>query len=222
MTYTVLARDRRAGLIGAATASKSLAVGNAVLALRPGVGVVASQAWTNRALRGRLLDALEAGASAADAVASVPDWDDRSDLRQVALLPVDGPGAAFSGRGTTVWSGDLVELDVIVAGNVLTGGDVLAAMMAVMQSRSPIEVDSPDASARFGALLAASLRAGQERGGDARGRQSAAVIVATTGHDADVRVDLRVDDHADPLAELDRLIDLRGDDLRDRVSARTV
>src|SRR5687768_12894239 len=86
LTYTILAVDRRAVLVGGATASFSLAVGNSVLAVQPSVGVVASQAWTNRRLRGRLLAALEAGDEPAVAVGRVPEWDDEPELRQVAVL----------------------------------------------------------------------------------------------------------------------------------------
>jgi uncharacterized Ntn-hydrolase superfamily protein len=221
MTFTVLARDVRSGLIGAATASRSLAVGNAVLGIRAGVGAVASQAWTNRSLRGRLLGELAAGVSASDAVASVPHWDDRAELRQVAALPVAGPGAARSGRDITDWAGDLVRGDVVAAGNLLTGADVLDAVVGSIQGMPPIDPDRPDAAALFAQALVTALLAGERRGGDARGRQSAAVLVASVLPGGDARVDLRVDDHVDPLAELARLVALRGLDLAERVSVRT-
>lgn len=229
MTFTVLARDPRSGLIGAATASRSLAVGNAVLGIRPGVGAVASQAWTNRALRGLLIDELAAGTSAAAAVARVPDWDDSAELRQVAVLPAAGAGAARTGREVTDWAGHVADVDAVVAGNLLTGPDVLTAMLAALEGMPEIDVDDPAGPARFARTLAAALTAGERAGGDARGRQSAAVLVACADRSAapghgdrgDIRVDLRVDDHTDPLAELIRLVDLRGHDLAESVSART-
>lgn len=223
MTYTVLARDPRTGMLGAATASRSLAVGNAVLALRPGVGVVASQAWTNRRLRALVLDELEAGASAAHAAARIPEWDDRAPLRQVAVLPARGRGAAFTGSETTAWSGHAVGEDFVVAGNLLTGRAVVEAMADAAAVLSSPEAGEPvaEAAAIFAARLVGVLRAGERAGGDARGRQSAAVVVGEVGGEPDLRVDLRVDDHTDPLVELDRLVELRARDLREKVSART-
>jgi len=236
MTYTVLARDPRAGLIGAATASRSLAAGNAVLAIRPGVGVVASQAWTNRSLRGLLLGELAAGATAAEAVDAVPGWDDRAELRQVAALPARGAGAARSGREITDWAGHVVTADVVVAGNLLTGPEVLSAMVDDLARAPEIDPADPASAALFAHALVSALVAGERAGGDARGRQSAAVLVAAAarpdrrGGPVAARavdllhhrsVDLRVDDHQDPLAELARLVALRARDLAEPVSART-
>ncbi|WP_278101379.1 DUF1028 domain-containing protein [Microbacterium proteolyticum] len=192
MTFTVLARDPRDGLIGAATASRSLAVGAGVTAVDPGVGVVASQAWTNRALRGLLLAAMREGRSAADAVAATPGWDDGHALRQVAALGWSGAGAARSGADITAWAGDLVTPDAVFIGNFLAGPDVLAAMAAAWRT------DGRDLADRLIDVLAAGERAG----GDARGRQSAALVLASR---ADIVLDLRVDDHPDPISELARL-----------------
>ncbi len=213
MTYTVLARDRRTGLIGGATASRSLAVGNAVLMLRPGVGVVASQAWTNRSLRALLLDAVAHGATAEDALRRIPAWDDGAGLRQAALLPETGAPAAYSGSGITAWAGDLVASDAVYAGNLLAGRSVLSAMRDALDDAPPIGSADPASAARFAQALVRALSAGEAHGGDARGRQSAAVVVATTGAGADVEVDLRVDDHGAPLVELARLVELRAEAL---------
>ncbi|MDF2994224.1 MAG: hypothetical protein K0S37_4738 [Microbacterium sp.] len=220
MTFTVLARDGRTGLIGAATASRSLAVGNAVIEVRRGVGAAASQAWTNRALRGRLLDAVATG-SAADAVALIPHWDDEPALRQAAVLPSAGPGAAHTGAETSPWSGHLVEGDLVVAGNLLTGEDVLTAIRDAWMAGADESGATPAAdAAAFAARLVASLAAGEAQGGDRRGRQSAAVMVTSLSAVGDAWVDLRVDDHGDPLAELHRLVELRASDLRADLSAR--
>ncbi|MDF2046950.1 DUF1028 domain-containing protein [Microbacterium sp. Kw_RZR3] len=192
MTFTVLARDTRRGLIGAATASRSLAVGASVIAVDPAVGVAASQAWTNRALRGRLLTAMREGSTAAEAVASVPSWDDGHALRQVAALAWDAPGAARSGESITAWAGQATATDAVFVGNLLTGPEVLEAMN--------------DAWVRgegdFADRLIEVLRAGEAAGGDARGRQSCALLIASP---EDTVLDLRVDDHDEPLAELARL-----------------
>lgn len=192
MTFTVLARDTRLGLIGAATASRSLAVGASVISVDPAVGAVASQAWTNRALRGRLLAAMREGRTATDAVASVPRWDEGYALRQVAALAWTSPGAARSGDEISAWAGHSTTTDAVLAGNLLTGPEVLEAMSAAwVQSRG----DLAD-------RLIEVLRAGEDAGGDARGRQSAAVLIAS---EDDIVLDLRVDDHDDPLVELARL-----------------
>ncbi|MCK6068112.1 MULTISPECIES: DUF1028 domain-containing protein [Microbacterium] len=208
MTYTVLARDPRGGLIGAATASRSLAVGNAVVAVDPRVGAVASQAWTNRALRGFLLERLRAGDVAVDAVGRIGEHDDRPELRQVAALPWEGEPAARTGTQTSGWAGHVVLSDAVVAGNLLTDAEVLAAMATELSS-PPAEPDAVD----YARHLVAVLARGEQAGGDLRGRQSAAVLVARAG--GDVVVDLRVDDHPDPVAELARLVDLRASDAAD-------
>ncbi|WP_448256519.1 DUF1028 domain-containing protein [Microbacterium aurum] len=219
MTFTVLARDARSGLIGGATASRSLAAGNAVLAVRPGVGAVASQSWTNRALRPLLLDEIAGGATASAAVAGIDRWDDDVELRQVALLPERGAPAARSGAQNTPWAGHLVGEDAVFAGNLLAGADVLTAMRAALDI-PPGARDEDDAAnpASFARRLVAALAAGEAHGGDARGKQSAAVVVATMGADADIRVDLRVDDHADPVRELARLVELRAEALSVRTA----
>ncbi|KAA9159705.1 DUF1028 domain-containing protein [Microbacterium lushaniae] len=208
MTYTVLARDPRGGLIGAATASRSLAVGNAVIAVEPRVGAVASQAWTNRALRGFLLERLRAGDAAADAVGMIGEQDDRPELRQVAALTWAGAPAAFTGAQTSGWAGHLVLPDAVVAGNLLTDAEVLAAMATVLSS-PPAEPDAVE----FARHLVAVLACGEQAGGDLRGRQSAAVLVARA--EGDIAVDLRVDDHPDPVTELARLVELRASDAAD-------
>ncbi len=206
MTYTILAALPHHGLLGAATASKSLAVGNSVLGLVPSIGVVASQAWTNRALRGRLLDGLRRGVDPAQLVERVPEWDTQESLRQVAALSVSGRGAARTGAGTTPWAGHRVLPGLVVAGNVLDGPHVLDDMVAEFGAH-PVDDD-----ASFAFALVHALRAGERAGGDRRGRQSAAVMVGTIVPDSlyppDLTVDLRVDDHTDPLEELERTLRL--------------
>jgi len=193
MTFTVLARDPASDRIGAATASRSLAVGASVIAVDPSVGVVASQAWTNRALRPLLLASLATGADAVDAVARVPEWDEGAPLRQVAALGWTGPGAARSGADISAWAGARTGMDAVFLGNLLTGPEVLEAMAAEWQAST-----GEDLADRLLRVLAA----GDAAGGDARGRQSAALLVASR---TDTVLDLRVDDHETPLAELARL-----------------
>jgi uncharacterized Ntn-hydrolase superfamily protein len=205
VTFTLLARD--AALIGGATASRSLAAGNAVLALDPAVGVVASQAWTNRSLRGRMLSALAAGATAAEAIGRIGDWDPHPELRQIAALPLSGPGAAHTGDDTSPWSGSRVLTDAVVAGNLLAGEGVVTAMSETVDA-----AEHTDDAIVFARGILTAMRAGDDAGGDARGRQSAALLVARSG--GEIVIDLRVDDHERPLDELSRLVELRAADLR--------
>ncbi|MEN1975104.1 DUF1028 domain-containing protein [Cellulomonas sp. P4] len=234
MTYTILVAQP--GLLGAATASRSLAAGNAVLAVAPHAGVTVSQAWTNRRLRGLLLGALADGESPAAAVARVPDWDEEPELRQVAALTPDGRGAHRTGASCTAWAGGLVAPGVVVVGNLLTGPEVLDAMLAAWTSGTGVPAQAPalepelaealtetfdapvvspvDPALALAHRLAAALRAGEAAGGDRRGRQSAALQVARTTSERiwppQLAVDLRVDDGDRPVDELERLLALPG------------
>ena len=211
MTYTVLALDTTRTAIGVATASCALAVGAAVPGLDPKVGAVASQAWTNELLRGRVLAAVRSGDSPAAALERLEEWDDEVELRQVGVLGIDGRGSAFTGRATTAWRGHEVDDGVVTLGNVLTGSEVLGAVREALVSSAPAGVDA------LAAALVGALAAGEAAGGDSRGRQSAAVLVAEVGAEV-LEYDLRVDDTADPVAELGRLVRLRAQ-ARAKVSA---
>lgn len=221
MTFTLLALDRAAGLVGAVTASRSLAVGNAVLAIDPAVGAVASQAWTNRALRGRMLDALAAGESPEAVVRRVTEWDEKPGLRQTAALDLTGRTGAWVGSRTSAWTGQRQGVDYVTVGNLLTGQDVLDAVADSFERGGADAGESENSRTRpvaaFARRLLAALHAGQSAGGDARGRQSAAVLVSRKQefrmHPAEFAIDLRVDDHTHPVDELDRLLELRIRDL---------
>lgn len=211
MTFTLIAVDREHGLLGAATASRSLAVGNAVVAVDPAVGVVASQAWTNRALRHRMLSVMADGGSAQDAVDRLPAWDAQPGLRQVAALDLRGGVAAATGASTSPWTGHRVAADHAVLGNLLVGPEVLDAMSAAFSGDlAALAGLDPSTSAGFAARLLAALDAGDRAGGDARGRQSAAVVATRMTdereHPPMLDVDLRADDHEQPVAELVRLL----------------
>lgn len=215
MTFTLIAIDREHGLLGAATASRSLAVGNAVVAVDPAVGVVASQAWTNRALRHRMLDVMAAGAGAQDAVDQLPGWDDEPGLRQVAALDLRGGVAAATGEQTSAWAGHSVAGDRAVLGNVLVGPEVLDAMSRSFAAGLGIDGYDPRSSLGFAARLLAALDAGDRAGGDSRGRQSAAVVATRVTDEREhpplLEVDLRSDDHEAPVAELVRLLRLQAE-----------
>ena len=202
MTFSVLGHDPATGDLGIAVSSCILAVGRAVPAARPGVGVVAVQARSRRGLRVALLDGLAAGSCPAALVARAASSAEDAD-RQVAVLDVRGRVAADTGPGSFPVSGQLVGEGFSVQGNMLASHEVLPAMAQAFGTASG------DLSDR----LVAALTAGQDAGGDLRGRQSAALlVVAVTPADAEddgVRIDLRVDDSADPVAQLRMLRNLQ-------------
>jgi uncharacterized Ntn-hydrolase superfamily protein len=201
VTFSVLARDPSTGELGVAVASCILAVGRAVPAARPGVGVVAVQARSRRGLGWALLAGLEEGTAPADLVRRAAHSADDAG-RQIAVLDTHGRVAADTGPGSFPVCGHLVGDGVSVQGNMLASDEVLPAMAQAF------------AAARGGLAdrLLAALTAGQDAGGDVRGRQSAALLVVA-GQPADedddgVRVDLRVDDSGDPVAQLRMLRNL--------------
>lgn len=214
VTYSLLAVDSAAGLIGVATASRSLAVGNAVPAIDPAVGAVASQAWTNRRLRAQALDALAAGLSPAEVVAQVPTWDDGAPLRQLAVLDIRGRGAHVTGARCTGWAGGRDFPGTVAIGNLLADGGVLDAMCeSFTESSARPPARGRHALETFAARLLAALVAGERAGGDARGRESAAVQVARVAEHRqwppELAVDLRSDHDPEPLERLAELLALR-------------
>ena len=202
MTFSILGRDATTGDLGIAVSSCILAVGRAVPSARPGVGVVAVQARSRRGLGQSMLAGLEAGSSPAALVRRAAHAAEDAD-RQIAVLDAAGEVAADTGPGSFPACGHLVGDGTSVQGNMLAADDVLPAMAAAY-------ADAPgDLSDR----LLAALTAGQVAGGDLRGRQSAALLVVSgrpaTEEDDGVRMDLRVDDSADPVAQLRMLRNLQ-------------
>ncbi|MFW3172827.1 DUF1028 domain-containing protein [Geodermatophilus sp. CPCC 206100] len=202
MTFSVLGRDRVTGDLGIAVSSCILAVGRAVPSARPGVGVVAVQARSRRGLGPSLLADLAAGATPARLVRAAAHAAEDVD-RQIAVLAPGGAVAAHTGRGSLPVSGHLLGDGMSVQGNTLASPDVLPAMAGAWAAAGGDLADR----------LLAALSAGQDAGGDVRGRQSAALLVVSgtpaTEEDDGVRVDLRVDDSADPVAQLRMLRNLQ-------------
>jgi uncharacterized Ntn-hydrolase superfamily protein len=187
-----------------AVASRFLAVGSVVPAAVAGLGAIAVQADPNVAWKGLGLSMLDEGATAPVVLERLLEDDDAPDDRQVGIVDHEGTAAAHTGRRCFDWAGHRVGPGVTVQGNVLTGPEVLAAMLASWEATT----DEPELARR----LLAALQAGDRAGGDKRGRESAALLVvreeAGYGGLDDVAVDLRVDDHPDPSTELGRLLDL--------------
>jgi len=204
MTFSIVARSADGESWGVAVASKFLAVGSAVPAAVAGVGAIATQADANVAYKGLALSHLDDGATASVALQRLVEEDEGRDHRQVGIVDVEGGAATHTGRACIDWAGGETGDGFAVQGNCLAGEDVVLAMVAAWEASSP---DLPLAH-----RLLAALVAGDEAGGDKRGRQSAALLVVREGagyggHD-DIAVDLRVDDHTAPIPELTRLLDL--------------
>jgi uncharacterized Ntn-hydrolase superfamily protein len=200
MTFSLIARDEETGRIGVAIASKFFAVGARCAFVRSGVGAVVTQAFFNPHYGPRGLALLAAGATAADAVRLMTTADDGRHLRQVHVMDAGGRFAGHTGNDCTDWCGHFSADTFSVAGNTLAGAGVLEAMAAAYRANAALP---------FARRLVAALQAGEAAGGDTRGRQSAALLV----HDEEdySLLDLRVDDHPDPLTELARLEEVARD-----------
>lgn len=217
MTYTLLAVDPAAKLVGAVTASRYFGVGGSVLAIAPDAGAVASQAWSNRRLRARGVEALRAGRSPLEIAESLPDWDAEASLRQFAVIDLAGSSAHATGADCQPWAGGLSAPDAVAIGNLIAGPQVLEAMLGSFASTARHAVpmaEDPEAAVRvFSERLLEALAAGERAGGDIRGREAAGIQVAhfsdVVEYPADLAVDLRIDHHRNPLRQLERLLDVR-------------
>lgn len=204
MTFSIVARSEDGQSWGVAVASRFLAVGSMVPAAVAGVGAVATQANANVAFKGLALAHLDEGATAEIALATLLEDDESPEQRQVGIVDAEGSAAAHTGSLCQPHAGHLTGPGVSVQGNLLAGPEVLSAMEAGWAAAE----DEPSLARR----LLTALHAGDRAGGDLRGRQSAALFVVRDGAGYeggdDVATDLRVDDHPDPVAELERLLSL--------------
>jgi len=205
MTFSIVARAADGGALGVAVASKFLGAGAAVPAALADVGAVATQSYANLAYRPQALALLATGVPAVETVAGLIAADSGPvDHRQVGVVGTEGPGATFTGPACHEWAGGAAGDGFAIQGNMLAGPQVVERMRAAWLAGTD--------QARLAYRLLAALRAGDEAGGDRRGRQSAALLVVAKGQGyggtSDVLVDLRVDDHPDPVTELARLLGL--------------
>ncbi len=204
MTFSIVARSNDGESWGVAVASKFLAVGAVVPAAVAQVGAIATQAYANVAYKGLALSHLDEGATASVALQRLLEEDDGRDERQVGIVDVDGGAASHTGAACLEWAGGVTGDGYAIQGNILTGAEVVDAAEAAFIASDP--------EAPLAHRLLAALRAGDTAGGDARGRQSAALLVVKdeAGYDGrdDIAVDLRVDDHPSPFDELERLLGL--------------
>lgn len=205
MTFSVVGRSEgpEGPSWGVAVASKFLAVGGAVPAAVAEVGAVATQAEANVAWKSAALVLLDQGLTAQETLDALVAEADRPEHRQLGLVDAQGNAASHTGAECFDWAGGITGDGVALQGNILAGPHVVEAMKAAWD-------DGVDLTLAH--RLLETLRAGDEAGGDRRGRQSAALYVVRTGAGYggldDVAVDLRVDDHPAPVTELARLLDL--------------
>ncbi len=201
MTFSIVARSGSA--FGIAVASRFLAVGSVVPGAEAGAGALATQAEANLRYRPQGLALLRSGLQPAEVVAGLVATDAGHAHRQLGVVGPQGPGATFTGEECMAWAGGKTGDGYAVQGNILTGPEVVEQMETAWLKSADLDIDR---------RLLAALAAGDRAGGDRRGRQSAALHVvdpgAGYGGGGDVACDLRVDDHADPVAELARLLDI--------------
>jgi len=202
-TFSIVAADPEAGEAGIAVASRFFSVGSVVPWARAGAGAVATQSFANTTFGPRGLDLLERGATPEEIVAILLRDDPDRDRRQFGVVSASGASATYTGKGCLPWAGGRSGPNYAVQGNILTGEPVVAAL-----ERGFLESKGKP----LGERLYAALKAGDAAGGDSRGRQSAAILVvrAKGGYNGftDRAIDVRVDDHADPIVEIGRLLDL--------------
>src|ERR1043166_9167520 len=194
MTFSIIARDPATGSFGIAVATKFFAVGARVPHIASGHGAVATQALVNPFYGTEGLRLLHEGKSAPEIVRTLVATDAGRDHRQVHVMDAAGRVSAHTGAQCVDWCGHLEGQGCSVAGNMLAGAAVIDATAAAYATQAALP---------FPRRLIAALKAGEAAGGAKRGKQSAALRIH--GEEAWSDLDLRVDDHFDPLAELERL-----------------
>lgn len=195
MTWSILARDED-GNFGAAIASRFFAVGALCIHTRRGVGALSTQALMNPLYGPAGMEQLGAGLPALEVVNHLTNADAGRAQRQLHVLPATGQPAAHTGSACVDWCGHLLFPDFSVAGNMLTGAAVIEATAQAYQDTKGLPLAE---------RLLAAMAAGEAAGGDKRGKQAAALRIH--GDEDYSQLDLRVDDHAEPIAELARLYD---------------
>ncbi len=197
MTFSIAARCPRTGMLGVATSSKALSAGGGVPYCRAHVGAIASQSFVNPYLGIDGLVLLEQGLTAERALEHLLEGDPGRDLRQIAIVDRDGRVATHTGARCIPWAGHVLGAGYVALGNILTGEEVAQAMARAFESTLMEELPE---------RLMQALEAGQAAGGDRRGRQSAGIMVVA--EEEYPWCNLRVDDHADPVSELRRVLEL--------------
>lgn len=197
MTFSIVARCPSTGLLGVAVATAVPAVGSMCPFSRAKVGAASTQSWVNPYLALGVLDAIAAGHGARAALQAALAADEARELRQIGVVDAKGEAAAFTGAECTPWCGQEIGDGFAVQGNMLTGPEVIDAMASAYHASAGQPLDE---------RLMRALEAGDAAGGDKRGRQSASLRVQ--GEEDYCTLDLRVDEHAQPVTELRRVLEI--------------
>jgi len=202
-TFSIVGRDPANDELGIAVQSKFFAVGAVVPWAKAGVGAIATQSWANTTYGPKGLELLESGLTAQQALDKLIAADSGRSKRQVGIVDAKGGVANHTGDECQEWAGAVTGENYTAQGNILAGEAVVKAMGTAFE----------EAEGELAERLMAALIAGQEKGGDRRGQQSAAILVvrknAGYGGFNDRYIDLRVDDHERPIEELHRLLKIR-------------
>jgi uncharacterized Ntn-hydrolase superfamily protein len=202
MTFSIVGRDPQTGDLGIAVQSKFLAVGAVVPWARAGVGAVATQSFANTSYGPKGLELLAEGMSAQEAMAALIGADDNPEQRQAGIVDAQGRSATYTGPKCFAWAGGVAGANFAAQGNILVGEATVTALVETFQR----------AQGPLWRQLVEALAAGQRAGGDSRGQQSAALLVVRAGGGYggfnDRLMDLRVDDHPQPIDELARLVEM--------------
>jgi uncharacterized Ntn-hydrolase superfamily protein len=194
MTWSIIARDTSTGQFGIAVATRFFAVGARVPYIAAGIGGIATQALVNPYYGIDGLKLLREGRKPRDIVASLIAADSGRESRQLHIMDAGGAIAGHTGRDCVDWCGHIEGTGFSIAGNMLAGAQVLDDTKAAYVTNEGLP---------FAQRLIAAMRSGEAAGGDKRGKQSAALLIY--GDEEWSALDLRVDDHTDPLGEIDRL-----------------
>ena len=200
-TFSIVARDPATGALGVAVQTHWFAVGSKVPWLRPGVGAVATQSMVNMSWGPKGLDHLAAGRTPQEAIEALKAEDPGASRRQIGMIDAKGESFAFTGEGCIAHAGHRMGKDFSVQANLMKTTSVIPSMVSAWES---------SAGTPLAERLMAVLRGAQAAGGDIRGKQSAALMVGSTDASAPpwdaLEIDLRVEDHANPIEELSRLL----------------
>ncbi|MGM0419982.1 MAG: DUF1028 domain-containing protein [Bacillota bacterium] len=201
-TFSIAGYDPQTGELGIAVQSKFLAAGAIVPFVRIGAGAIATQALANPAYGPDGLDLLEQGLSPTEVIEQLTAEDPGSSHRQLGIVDGSGESASFTGRDCLEWAGGITGNNFAVQGNILVGEATVEAMAESFQ----------ESEGQLADRLLMALQAGQAAGGDSRGQQAAALLVHKKdggyGGLTDKYIDLRVDDHPEPIKKLAELLDL--------------
>ncbi|MEE3229190.1 MAG: DUF1028 domain-containing protein [Chloroflexota bacterium] len=201
-TFSIVASDPNDNSYGVAVASKFLAVGSIVSWAKSEIGAIATQAHAKIAFGPDGLQMLEGGRSASEVLSALISDDPGAETRQLAIVDAHGGVAAHTGIKCHEWAGHLIGDHFSCQGNILVGSETLEAM----------ETSFVSTEGELSDRLIAALEAGDAAGGDSRGKQSASILVVKPGGgyggDTDRYLDLRVDDHQDPVSKLSRLVEM--------------